>query len=177
MMLRREMSYWLKMSLFMKKRHQKLTQIESMELKEEAERPETPADDSKNDTETLVGSDGEQAAGAKEVKPESTNHIIKLIISKKGGEYVFTLPAELLRDNGQNHKIGETYQANTAVATIEPASYEQSIMSYYATEWKEAMKDELQSHFENHTWDLVPKEPNMRILENRWLFKLKRTPT
>lgn len=35
------------------------------------------------------------------------------------------------------------------------------------------MKDELKALEDNHTWDLVPKLPNMNVIGTKWIFKVK----
>ncbi|GMI93103.1 cysteine-rich RLK (RECEPTOR-like protein kinase) 8 [Hibiscus trionum] len=40
-------------------------------------------------------------------------------------------------------------------------------------QWVEAMKDELQSLHENHTFELVKLSKGKRALKNRWVYRLK----
>lgn len=39
--------------------------------------------------------------------------------------------------------------------------------------WRQAMLEELQSIFQNHTWSLVPPEASMNVLGCRWVFTVK----
>ena len=62
------------------------------------------------------------------------------------------------------------------MVNIEPGSYKEAMASSAATEWMRAMEEEMKSHHENQTWDLIPRPPYSRVLGNRWLYKLKRHP-
>ncbi|VVC46263.1 Reverse transcriptase, RNA-dependent DNA polymerase [Cinara cedri] len=39
--------------------------------------------------------------------------------------------------------------------------------------WKKEMLEEMDALIENNTWTLVPKPQNKRIINNKWIFKLK----
>ncbi|VVC38743.1 Reverse transcriptase, RNA-dependent DNA polymerase [Cinara cedri] len=39
--------------------------------------------------------------------------------------------------------------------------------------WKKAMQEEMDALIENNTWSQVPKPQNKRIINNKWIFKLK----
>ena len=53
----------------------------------------------------------------------------------------------------------------------EPKTYEEACTQ---TEWKQAMKEEIKALNDNHTWDLVTKKEGMKIIPNKWVFKVKR---
>ena len=36
------------------------------------------------------------------------------------------------------------------------------------------MKEEIKALNDNHTWDLVTKKEGMKIIPNKWVFKVKR---
>ncbi|XP_077228272.1 uncharacterized protein LOC143861226 [Tasmannia lanceolata] len=42
--------------------------------------------------------------------------------------------------------------------------------------WKEAIKSELDSIIENHTWELVDLPPGTKALDSKWIFKKKLRP-
>lgn len=59
----------------------------------------------------------------------------------------------------------------------EPASYAQALRSPQALGWQKAMDDEVQSHVDNGTWQLVhPRDlpPNASVIGSRWVYKIKR---
>jgi hypothetical protein len=41
-------------------------------------------------------------------------------------------------------------------------------------QWKEALNSEMSSLLENETWTLVKREPGMKVIPSKWVFKLKR---
>lgn len=42
--------------------------------------------------------------------------------------------------------------------------------------WRKAMTEEINSHFQNHTWDLVNKTNVSNVVGCRWIFTIKRKP-
>ena len=59
------------------------------------------------------------------------------------------------------------------VQVVEPGSYIDAVRSKDKSKWVEAMKEEMQSLKVNQTWSLVPKPKDRKVIECRWLFKLK----
>lgn len=55
----------------------------------------------------------------------------------------------------------------------EPFSYREAIQGPEAKRWKQAMKEEMEAHKKNKTWDLAARPPGARILANRWVYKIK----
>ncbi|KAG8363788.1 hypothetical protein BUALT_Bualt19G0058800 [Buddleja alternifolia] len=55
----------------------------------------------------------------------------------------------------------------------EPESYPKAISYYQRDMWMEAMKEEMKSLQENHTYDLVKLPKGKRTLKNKWEYKLK----
>ena len=39
--------------------------------------------------------------------------------------------------------------------------------------WKKAIKQELESHFENETWTIVNKPENKNVVDSKWVFSIK----
>lgn len=56
----------------------------------------------------------------------------------------------------------------------EPLSYEDAIESSQASLWLDAMNEEMEALQENKTWELVEPNKNRKLIDNRWVFKLKR---
>jgi hypothetical protein len=52
----------------------------------------------------------------------------------------------------------------------DPESYEEAIASHNREHWKRAMNEELISHDENKTWNLVSKPKNHKVLRGRWVI-------
>ena len=64
--------------------------------------------------------------------------------------------------------------AHFAAVEIEPNSYKEAMASAQASEWVKAMDEEMMSHRKNGTWTLVEKPPKAKVLDTRWVFKVKR---
>lgn len=58
----------------------------------------------------------------------------------------------------------------------ESKTYEEAIKSEEKVEWKKAMDEEYESLVKNNTWVLVDTPKNESVIDNRWVFKIKRKP-
>lgn len=58
-------------------------------------------------------------------------------------------------------------------ANEEPITYEQAIESTDREQWEKAMKEEYDSLNKNRTWCLVKPPIGQKVIDNRWVFKLK----
>lgn len=68
-------------------------------------------------------------------------------------------------------------QGNALLAEVDlnevPKTAEQALSSSQGLEWRRAMESELSSLRENDTWVVVKREPHMRVLGAKWIFRLK----
>ncbi|GKC40983.1 retrotransposon protein, putative, ty1-copia subclass [Tanacetum coccineum] len=55
----------------------------------------------------------------------------------------------------------------------EPANYKEAMASPKAAKWKEAMKSEIQSMYDNQVWNLVDTTPGLKTVGCKWIFKKK----
>ncbi|KAD2804053.1 hypothetical protein E3N88_37430 [Mikania micrantha] len=55
----------------------------------------------------------------------------------------------------------------------EPQTYRDAVTSLEGPQWKEAIKNEIDSILQNHTWELVDIPPGCKPLGYRWIFKRK----
>ena len=55
----------------------------------------------------------------------------------------------------------------------EPRNYREAVASEDADQWLAAMRDELQSHAENHTYEYVDPPRGVKLVDNMWIFKVK----
>ncbi|GKA75200.1 retrotransposon protein, putative, ty1-copia subclass [Tanacetum coccineum] len=55
----------------------------------------------------------------------------------------------------------------------EPANYKEAMASPKATKWKEAIKSEIQSMYDNQVWNLVDTAPGLKTVGCKWIFKKK----
>ncbi|CAM8980179.1 unnamed protein product [Rhodiola kirilowii] len=54
-----------------------------------------------------------------------------------------------------------------------PETFEEAVSCKLATEWINAMHDEIQSMYDNNTWKLVSLPKNARAIDYKWIFRLK----
>ena len=55
----------------------------------------------------------------------------------------------------------------------EPNTYHEAVTSPEGPQWKEAIKNEIDSILQNHTWELVDLPVGCKPLGYRWIFKKK----
>ncbi|KAJ9556796.1 LOW QUALITY PROTEIN: hypothetical protein OSB04_011410 [Centaurea solstitialis] len=61
----------------------------------------------------------------------------------------------------------------TYMVESEPKTYREAVTSSEGPQWKEAIKSEIDSILQNHTWELVDLPPGCKPLGYRWMFKKK----
>jgi transposase InsO family protein len=77
-------------------------------------------------------------------------------------------------DYAQLHREGFARAAHAKPLDGEdPLSYEEAIASHNRDHWQRAMDEELNSHSENKSWNLVPRPDNHKVLGGRWVYKTK----
>ena len=66
------------------------------------------------------------------------------------------------------------YRHNANVAEyIVPLTYEEATNSTEAAQWAGAIQNEFKAHEENSTWKLVERSPEMRLIDSKWVFRVK----
>lgn len=58
----------------------------------------------------------------------------------------------------------------------EPRSYQEAIESIESEKWLKAMKEEIDSLSVNNTWILVQKPLKQKVIDCKWVFKIKNNP-
>lgn len=67
-----------------------------------------------------------------------------------------------------------TYARNLSmISEREPTTYEDAVNGENSSKWKDAIKDELEAHDRNNTWRIVPKDPSVKEITAKWVFKVK----
>lgn len=57
-----------------------------------------------------------------------------------------------------------------------PNTYEEAVNSKEAAQWARAVETELQAHEKNNTWTIVSRTPEMKVIDSKWVFKVKMDP-
>ncbi|KAH9782268.1 hypothetical protein KPL71_008823 [Citrus sinensis] len=57
--------------------------------------------------------------------------------------------------------------------TDEPKTYSEAVKGNESEKWKAVMDEEMQSLFKNHTWTLIEKPPNKKVVGCKWVYKVK----
>ncbi|GMH14050.1 hypothetical protein Nepgr_015891 [Nepenthes gracilis] len=87
-------------------------------------------------------------------------------------------PAEevAIRRSSRNRRPSDRLSSSEYVMLTdagEPEDYEEAINGEGKEKWLEAMKDEMSSLHENHTFDLVTLPKGKKALKNKWVFRVK----
>ena len=61
----------------------------------------------------------------------------------------------------------------TYMVEAEPRTYKEVVSSTEGPLWKEAIRSEIDSIMQNHTWELVDLPPGCKPLGSKWIFKRK----
>ena len=56
---------------------------------------------------------------------------------------------------------------------ITPMSYKEAVHSPESAEWNKAMKEEIDNHTQQHTWELVPLPRGRKAIGSRWTYVIK----
>ncbi|KAJ9556794.1 LOW QUALITY PROTEIN: hypothetical protein OSB04_011408 [Centaurea solstitialis] len=78
---------------------------------------------------------------------------------------------EIVREDEQSEEDEE--QPRRSKRASEPKTYREAVTSSEGPQWKEAIKSEIDSILQNHTWELVDLPPGCKPLGYRWMFKKK----
>lgn len=72
-------------------------------------------------------------------------------------------------------RFGES--ANSAVErNTEPRTWKEAMSGAHRAEWKAAMNEEMESLYENHTWELTALPADRKTIGSKWVYKRKINP-
>ena len=74
---------------------------------------------------------------------------------------------------GYANLIAYALVASHDIDVDEPKRYAEAVQSSNKSKWQEVMNDEIASLKKNHTWILVEKPGNRRIVGCKWVFRAK----
>lgn len=151
-------------------------------LSESVSEPKTN-DDSSTNNETKLENTSEDS----ELQSETSDEFFE---SDEGSIYEpdQTIdPTELTRNVTTRSKQrtckmdAKTYSCVSEVSEQDdvPESYTAAISSnnVNAKHWKQSIQDELKAHEENNTWNLVEKPEGVRLIDCKWVFRIKDNPS
>ncbi|RDX88348.1 hypothetical protein CR513_30076, partial [Mucuna pruriens] len=84
-------------------------------------------------------------------------------------------PIQLRRSN-RERQSSTKYTSDEYVTLTngeEPKCYQEAMESEEKQKWMDAMQDEIKSLHDNHTYDLVKLPNGKKVLENRWIYRIK----
>lgn len=150
---------------------------------------------SSKSTEVVVSDESSESGGCDEESLDENIHMSTVDLTSDTSTESFTsthsddptwLPSE-------NEDLDSTSQSLCAMDTSElhtmtigsafvteinePSSLESALASADKEKWIDAMNDEYASLMQNGTWELVKLPNNRKVIDNRWVFKLKLKPT
>ena len=70
--------------------------------------------------------------------------------------------------------LGETYEAISEEAGLDPYTYKEAMNDIDANHWIKAKKSELDSMYSNQIWDLVKAPNDIKPVGCKWVYKRKR---
>ena len=129
----------------------------------EEELPLLPSDEEEEESVIAGHGEGENGEAEEEGDQEGVPNAPSLLASPPS--LVLRASARIAARRAQIGAI--TVEEDPAV----PTSYEEAMRD---PAWKEAMEEELMSHYEYHTWDLVELPQGKKVLGARWVFTVKR---
>ena len=119
------------------------------------------------DESTDENADGQEAGDADESKDKETDKQ-----EAHGHRYMTRSRARESSNSGKAVANVDCESVNT-VFEREPKSIKQAMQSKDQEQWMNAAKDEIQSLEENHTYDIVDRPENVRVIDCGWVFKVK----
>ncbi|XP_072067879.1 retrovirus-related Pol polyprotein from transposon TNT 1-94 [Arachis hypogaea] len=86
------------------------------------------------------------------------------------------IPANALRRSTRERKPSSRYSPHEFVLLTdgeEPEYFGEAVEDESKAQWLEAMQEEMKSLLENDTYELVKLPKGMRVLKNKWVFRIK----
>lgn len=154
---------------------------DTTDTSDEAEDQETELE------ETESGESGNTTTEEDESVPVQRREKIPVVVTTSDGEFEAEIPSQGqsririptkkydLRDRTKLKKP-DRFQANVANVydLNEPSTYTEAVESSDSHKWIEAMKNEMNSHKTNGTWEIVKKPAKAKVLDCRWIFRIKK---
>nr|GEZ69182.1 hypothetical protein [Tanacetum cinerariifolium] len=115
------------------------------------------------DKEPIVNTDTQQEV-VTPVEPDDISLPIRRTSSRVSKPHQFYYGFHIKEDKISDSTLSEL---------DEPANDKEAMASPEVAKWKEAMKSEIQSMYENQVWNLVDTTPGLKTVGCKWIFKKK----
>ena len=129
---------------------------------EKEPKDDEPREPAEQDVNLDLGSDAESVVGQAEPMDGQAEEMVD-----QGGP----VGGRPVRDRRPPDMYGEW--VNLLQDNPEPSSVREAMASSNKSKWREAMKKEMESLYENEVWDLVEPPKGRKIVGSKWVFKEK----
>ncbi|KAH9717481.1 hypothetical protein KPL71_021830 [Citrus sinensis] len=95
--------------------------------------------------------------------------------TETGKKQQFEVELSKSDDSLEAEDSGGVIDSSTAhqIDEDEPKVYKEAVQSKFNKEWQQAMDEEIMSLYKNDTWELVKKPDKRRVVNCKWIFKVK----
>ncbi|KAL6327752.1 hypothetical protein AAG906_024722 [Vitis piasezkii] len=99
-------------------------------------------------------------------------HKNTIMESRNASFFEDVFPCKSKEEPSSSKRMLESQDQNEEVE-VEPRRSKRAVNSTEGLMWKEAIKSEIDSILQNHTWELVDLPPGCKPLSSKWIFKRK----
>lgn len=135
--------------------------------------------DDPTEVEAASQSDDDEDAGTSDSSvQQSSKQVPAKIVKRRGTSLADIDENNILNTRLRNRRDSENALVAMALIAVgdEPQTYQEAIESPDSKKWKHAMQEEYDSLQQNHTWELVDKPHDQKVIDNKWVFKIKNNP-
>jgi hypothetical protein len=98
--------------------------------------------------------------------------------SRKQLEFAVPIPPSMFYPKPSGGPSGPSGEACLTVTGSDPdtPTYAEAMAGPHKTQWLDAMNDEIKAMAENNVWELVDPPNGARLIQTRWVLRIKRKP-
>ncbi|KAL2512990.1 Retrovirus-related Pol polyprotein from transposon TNT 1-94 [Abeliophyllum distichum] len=105
-----------------------------------------------------------------------SDNIVRQVDNSKTAREIWDRERRQAKPNPKYQSLNHTEYAlvsGEAIECTEPLTYDEAVSCTKSKEWLEAMREEMQSLLKMETWKLVFCPQHQRLIQSKWLYKLK----
>src|SRR5205823_4523038 len=145
-----------------------------VELEENMQKPQTPiAEVRAEETDTQEADTQEADTQDTDIQETDTDEYESITVSLPQPEPALE-PSRLRRERKPVVRFGFEEQARVVLEDSEPLSYREALESPDVNLWITAMEEEIAALHRNNTFTEVERPANRKIVDCKWVFKIKR---